>query len=124
MIITPQDVAPVCNGDQLELNCTITGRFLEWSFNAFPENETTIRRYSRVLSTASQTSKLQINSTVFAFSRISVEGSTPLSSTLLISGTSTSLDGIMVNCGNRETSELLSTTIDIINGTVVKKGDR
>ena len=30
LTISPPELAPVCEGDQLELNCTVTGSVIEW----------------------------------------------------------------------------------------------
>ena len=112
-MISPPNKIPVCNGGQVELVCTTTSGLLEWSFTLFPENSTILRRYTRVLSTASQASYLLVNSTLFTFSRRSPEHNTPLVSRLLISPVSDGLNGTDINCGDADTST--SAIIQIIN---------
>ena len=46
-MISSPETAPVCDGDQLELTCSITGRQVEWSIFGIPENQTTVVRYGR-----------------------------------------------------------------------------
>ena len=117
MIISPPGIAPVCRGDQLELTCTVTGSFLEWSFSLIPEGETTARRYARVLHTTSipATSQLVVNSITFTFSRTSAVNSLQLTSMLLIKSVNDGLNGTEVNCADVETSETVSTFVNILN---------
>ena len=112
--ISPSGTASACQGDQLELTCVITGRFLEWSFPLIPEGDTTARRYARVLNPNSPTSALEVNSITFTFSIISAGNNLPLISRLLISQVSNGLDGTEVNCTDIGTSETVSTLITTI----------
>lgn len=116
VVICPLAIAPVCQGDQLELTCTVTGRFLEWSFFLIPEGETTARRYVRSLGPNARVSTLEVNSITFTFS-VSSSGSTEssLTSRLHIIPTNASLNGTEVNCTNVDTSNSTSTIVTIIN---------
>lgn len=119
--ISPPGMALVCNGDQLELTCNVTGMFLEW--NLFRIDETsTARHFMRRPITADgpadiQTFPVDYNSTTFTFSRTSAQGSPVLTSRVLINEVKDSLNGTMVTCldvisPNMESS---STIIVIIN---------
>ena len=120
--ISPSHMASVCRGDQLELICTTTGRILEWSFSLIPTGETTAVTYSQVLSTSSSfsavTSVILVNSS-FSFSRFSDQYALPLISRLLMNPVSAELNGIEVNCADRETSETASTLVQIINEDLI-----
>ena len=109
IMIYPPGIAPACLGDQLELMCTNTGRVLEWKFTLGEIN------FSRLVSITSVSSNLNVSGTVFTFSRHSIPNSLPLISNLLISPVSNYLNRTVVNCVDRETSNLTSTTIKIIN---------
>ena len=112
-MISPPEKAPVCSGGQLELMCTTTGD-LEWGFNVFRENETTLTRASRIIPSAApspgETSQL-INSTAFNFSKTSAEGALPVMSRLLISPVSRGLNGTVINCEDLSTADVSSTTV-------------
>ena len=114
-MISPPGVAPVCDGDQLELTCTTIGSHLEWRFNVIRGNATTATEFSRIIlatGSASDTmSQLVVNSITFRFSRISAEDSLPVMSRLLISPVSSSLNETVVHCEDLDTSEVSSTTV-------------
>ena len=105
----------MCSGDQLELICTTTGRFLELSFSLIPEGDATARRYVRVVNPNSPTSELEVNSITFTFSIISAGSSLHLTSRLLISPVRDSLNGTQVNCTDVGTANLTSTIVTVIN---------
>ena len=116
--ISPPTVASVCRGHQLDLMCTVTGSFLQWSFSLIPENGTTAIRRTFVLTSLSSTnqlSHLQVNSTKFTFSRISAQNSVPLVSKLAINATSDGLNGTVVTCLDVQASESMATIIQIMN---------
>ena len=117
-VISPPGIAPVCSGDTLNLTCTTTGRFQEWSFTLIPENETAPMRYTRSLQTYGpkhlQIFEQVIASTMFLYSRNSAENSLPLMSTLSVSPVSAGLNGTVVNCTDITTSDTVSTIIFII----------
>ena len=115
VMISPPGIAPVCSGDQLELICTTTGRFLELSFFLIPEGDTTARRYSRVLNSDSPTSELEVNTITFMFSIISAGSSLHLTSRLIISPVSDSLNRTEVNCTDVGTSNSTSTIVTVID---------
>ena len=122
--ISPSHMASVCRGDQLELICTTTGRFLEWSFSLVSTGETTtVTRYLRVLSTSAVVSWISpviVANSSFTFSRISVQNTLPLISRLLINPVSAELNGTVVNCTDIvETSETASTLVQIINEDLI-----
>ena len=41
-MISSPGIALVCDGDQLELTCNITGSLVQWNFFRIPEHETTV----------------------------------------------------------------------------------
>ena len=122
MTISPPEITSVCRGYQLDLMCTVTGSFLQWSFSLIPEGETTPRPYTYILTSLNrnnQTQNLRVNSTLFTFSRASPQNSLPLVSSLTINATSDRLNGTVVTCSDVETSESASTTISIINENLI-----
>ena len=111
MTINPSGTAPACIGDQLELTCTIMGGLLRWSFYQYSDEGS---GYSRLLSTSSEITSLQVNNTQFTFSRVSLPNTLPLVSVLLISPVSSYLNRTVVNCTDRTTDKSSSTIINII----------
>ena len=107
VVISPLGMAPACLGEQLELICTTTGIVLDWkiTLNDLP--------YSRLVSTTSANSTLNVSNIVFTFARTSSQNSLPLISVLLVNPVSAALNGSVVNCVNRETgrSSLTATTV-------------
>ena len=120
--ISPSHMVSVCKGDQLELICTTTGKFLEWSFSLIPTEETTAVTHFRHLSASSSFSAITLvlgNSSI-TFSRISAQYALPLISRLLINPVSAELNGTEVNCTDIvETSETASTLVQIINEDLI-----
>ena len=122
--VSPPQMASVCRGHQLEILCTTPGNFLEWSFLLIPDGGTVARRYFRSLHSdlVPATSDLEVNSITFTFSRISAEGSLPVTSRLLINPVNDELNGTLVNCTDVITSETKSTSVLIINEEPVVRG--
>jgi hypothetical protein len=110
--ISPPETAPACIGDQLEITCTVTGSFLKWSINLFLS--TGDESYTRILSTFSEITYLQVNNTQFTFSRVSPQSSIPLESVVLISPANDYLNGTVVTCIDTDTGITSSTIIKII----------
>ena len=109
--ISPSGVAPVCQiGDQLELTCSVTGVFLRWQFTVILEDGTSRTFMPDV--TAGGSSGRMANSTSFTFSRLSTQ---PLTSNMTINPVSEGLNGVQVNCIDRETSESATITILIVD---------
>lgn len=101
-------MASVCNGDQLELTCNVTGRLLEWRFNI-------TRIYIRGISSDTQTpQQLIVNNSRFTFSRTSNQNDVQLVSRLLISPVTDSLNGTNVICEDPVSLLQSTTTILII----------
>ena len=113
--ISPSGVAPVCQiGEQLELTCSVTGKFLRWEFSV-------TGTFTPIISAGGPSGvppPLTVNSTVFTFSRLSIQ---PLISTMTVNSVSEGLNGVQVHCVDEEASESATTTIHIIDarGTVV-----
>jgi hypothetical protein len=112
------EVAPVCSGDELELNCTISGRVLEWTVLLMPPSEDTT--FEHVLDSVQHPlpvhTKTVNGSISFTFSRISPPGNShPLISRLLISPATSVVNGTVVICADRETHTNSSTSVYIIN---------
>ena len=121
VLISPPGMVSVCNGDELDLTCTITGPILVWSFNLIPESATSPVRYELAISFSSpsdQTLYLMVNSTKFTISRVSAQSTSPLVSRLLINPVSNYLNETVVNCTDI-TSETTSIMIFIINGDLI-----
>ena len=115
--ISPPGIAPVCSGDQLELTCTTTGMFLNWSISlATPEDGATGQTYWRLLQSIGpihqQAHQITVDSTTFHFSRSSAQDSLPVVSRLLISSTR---NGTVINCTDVVSSDTTSTTVNIVN---------
>ena len=115
-------VAPVCRvaGDQLQLTCTASAEFLEWSLTVTNEQgrDEEITTFSNSRDPSDQFTERTVNSTVFIFRRVSAQGSSPLISTLSINSVSSGLNGVVVHCmdaTNSMASAPVSTTIHIID---------
>ena len=115
-------VAPVCRvGDPLQITCTASAEFLEWSLTLTNEQgrDEEITTFSNSRDPSVQFTERTVNSTVFTFRRISAQGSSsPLISTLSIDSVSSGLNGVIVHCmdaTNSMTSIPVSTTIHIID---------
>ena len=105
----------MCDGDQLELTCNITGSQVEWTVFGVPENKTTAVRYGRRLlnnRTAEGPEDLMVNSVLFTFSRISPS---PLITRLLTSPASSDINGTEVICQDRTTRNSSSTIVNVIS---------
>lgn len=110
LMLSPQGIAHVCEGDQLELTCTTTmNTVLDWII-VIPGNARNLRRS---VSTGSISTEIPLNSTRLIFSRISEVNADPLISTLLISSVSNDLNGTEVDCMVGGTT--LSTVVNIIS---------
>ena len=110
VMLSPQGIAHVCKGDQLELTCTTTmNTVLDWII-AIPGNATNLRRS---VSTSSVLTVIPLNSARLIFSRTSEVNSDPLVSTLLISTVGDGLNGTEVDCMVGVTT--LSTVVNIIS---------
>lgn len=95
-MLSPQGIAHVCKGDQLEFTCVTTmNRVLDWII-IIPGNATNNVR--RSVSTSSVSTEIPLNSTRFIFSRTSELNADPLVSTLLISSVGDGLNGTEVQC--------------------------
>ena len=122
--LSPPGIASVCSGDDLELTCNTTGRFLEWSFSLIPENETAPTRYTWVLQNSGpnnlQTFQRVIDSMTFLYSRSSTENRLPVTSILLISSVRETLNALVVNCTDVTTSSIASTIINVLTDTQIQ----
>ena len=110
VMLSPTEIAPVCSGDKLELICATTGRVLDWRITA--ENRILARHPVDSVSQVFPTRVVTISSAMvmFSFSRISLPNSQPLKSKLLISPANVSINGVMINCSDRETGTTSSST--------------
>ena len=114
--ISPSEVALVCQvGDQVELTCTTSGTFLRWELF----NDASLTRQVSSAGAAASFQPWIINSTTVAFSRVSAPGVLPLKSTVTISPVTASLNGSVVTCVDLETSNTSSTTIYVMDSTVL-----
>ena len=77
-------------------------------------NEITATEFSRTIrSTGGTLSPLEVNSTIFNFSKTSAGDDLPVMSRLLISPVSSGLNGTVINCEDLDTAEVSSTTVII-----------
>ena len=125
-VISPPEVAPACNGEQIELTCTVTSQgLLEWRFTLTPENATSPRPVSQAISQTAadnQSFSFSVDSNLFTFLRVSAQNSSPLESRLLINPVTNSLNGTEVSCVAVETSESATTTIfTITSGYLIRR---
>ena len=101
-LISPSGDVLVCRGaNYLELTCTVTTEtLLQWSL-LLVNNEGISRIYTRHITSidmSQQISQLTVNSSVFHFSRTSLQGDLPLTSSLITNSISLGLEGTVVNC--------------------------
>jgi hypothetical protein len=120
VIISPSGTALACDGDQLELTCSLTGRVLEWNINLLLVDDS----FEYVLEGISQTfpsHTIRVNSTVkFIFTRISPPNSQPLTSRLVINQANSGIiNGTIVSCADRETRNSSSTIINVITDRTI-----
>ena len=114
---TLPEVAAVCNGSQLELNCTIIGSILEWRI--IPEQNHS--QLSSMIHYPTRNQSFQYGDSTITFTIISH----PMELTLyrtVISPVTNVLNGTVVKCTNFEDQESSSSTvINIVNdqGSVV-----
>ena len=107
---TLPEVATVCNGSQLELNCTITGSGLEWRI--IPEQ--THSQLSPMTHYPTRNQSFQYGDSTVTFTIISH----PMELTLymtVISPVTNILNGTVVNCTDLEDRESSSTVISVVN---------
>ena len=112
------DVAPVCSGDELEINCTVPGRVLEWTVSLLPPEDTTLKSIVDSVSLSFQPHTQTINngSISFIVSRISPRGNThPLVSRLLISPATRVVNGTIIVCADRETRTNSSIRVNVVH---------
>ena len=106
----------VCYGDELEINCTISGKVLEWIITLMPPENTTLKSIVESVSPSFQPHTQTVNngSISFIVSRVSPRGNT-LMSRLLISPATSVINGTIVVCVDRETRANSSTRVQIIS---------
>ena len=116
--ISPPGNSLLCDGDQLELTCSITdpgSSLLEWTFTPTTIFMDLYRPIEPSTPSDQTTTHWMINSTLFTFSRISGQNEWPLVSRLLISPVTTGLNGTVVNCTAIPIMEIASTTVYVSN---------
>ena len=119
-MLSPSEIAEVCDGESLEFTCSVTGIILEWSFPRVGEPQAS-RPHTQAITAEgpaeSQAHQLIGNSTTYQFTRTSAEGSQPVSSRLIISAVSNSHNGTAITCSDVIT-ETASTTIVVIDNQI------
>ena len=108
--ITPPEVAPVCGGGQLELNCTTTGSVLEWRI--IPEQNHS--QLSAQTHYPTRNRSFQYGDSTVTFTRLS-HSMQVISYRIVISPVSNSLNGTEVKCTDLENQESSSTVISVVN---------
>ena len=116
---TLPEVATVCNGSQLELNCTITGSLLEWRI--IPEQNNS--QLSAITYYPIRNGSFHYGDSTITFTIISRPMEQILSYIIVIIPITSSLNGTEVKCTDAEDRESSSTVINIVNdqGSVVYK---
>ena len=110
VVISPPEVAPVCDGGQLELNCTTMGSVLKWRI--IPE-----QNHSQLMAMThypTRNHSFQYGDSTVMFTRLSH----PIQLTsyrIVISPVSSSLNGTEVKCTDLENQESSSTIINVVN---------
>ena len=107
---TLPEVATVCNGSQLELNCTITGSNLEWKI--IPEQNHS--QLNALMHSPIRNRSFQYGDSTVTYTLISH----PMELTLyriVISPVTNSLNGAEVECTDFEDQESSSTVINVVN---------
>ena len=106
----------MCNvGDELEVTCNTNRSFLTWDVIYTIVGD----KITRTLSTTIRfPERVEINSTVFTFSRMSELGHADLESKLVISSVSQSLNGTKIVCKEiGESAMMVNTTVYIVGNT-------
>ena len=113
------EVATVCNGSQLELNCTITGSALEWRF--IPEQNHS--QLSAITHLPIRNQSFQYGDSTVTFTITSHPMKQASYYRIVISPIINSLNGTEVKCTDLEDQESSSTVISIVNdqGSVIYK---
>ena len=113
----PFEEVYICPGEQTALICqTNNYSLLEWKITV-PEHQRTEHRYVSVSLVAGYLTKLQINSTMFNFSRTSEYEAMPLVSTLFISYVGADLNQTLIYCselGHLHEKWVSATKINVI----------
>ena len=117
MTTTLPEVATVCNGSQLELNCTITESALQWSI--IPEQNHS--QLSAITHIPTKNRSFLYGDSIVTFTIISHP--MELISFIVISPITNSLNGTEVKCTDLEDQESSSTVINTVNdqGSVMYK---
>ena len=108
---TLPEVATVCNGSQLELNCTITGSILEWKI--IPEQNHS--QLSALMHFPIRNESFPYGDSTITFTIISHPMEPTSYHRIVISPADNSLNGAEVKCTDFEDQESSSTVIDVVN---------
>jgi hypothetical protein len=111
--LSPQGRVPVCVGDLPEFECTLAlgSQLLEWRINIMLENERMVDSYNRFIDTSGLMQTLMAHSIVFSFAS---SATSPLMSTLSISGVTRNLTSIEVLCVDRLQQTSSSALLEVI----------
>lgn len=110
--MSPLELAPVCSGGRLEVTCTTTETFLRWNITLRHQPRTFMRTLSSFGSP--KVSPLDVNSSIFTFTRTSTEGRVPLMSTLVINPVNRILNGTIVTCMQVSTPDSSAAVIHVL----------
>ena len=108
---TLPEVATVCNGSQLELNCTITGSFLEWRI--IPEQNHS--QLSALMYSPRENESFPYGDSTVTFTIISHPMEQTSYYRIVISPIINSFNGAEVKCTDLEHQESTSTVINVAN---------
>ena len=111
--ISPQGVANVCSGEELEVTCTIDGDLLQWRSATLIPNGVAVQEFGLADDVVNQ-----INSTTLTISRVSTS---PLVSTVSLNPVTEALNGTEISCQDLDSPNSTSVTINVINSSVQSK---
>ena len=107
------EIAPVCSGDEVEYNCTVRGRGLEWIIT-LPQDMTIEHPFNSV-EQSFPVHTVTVSNISFTFSRISPPNNHPLISRLLISPATSVVNGTVVVCEDGVTHANSSTRVNVVH---------
>ena len=115
MILSPDKVANVCQGDELVLTCNVTGNFLEWRSTYLIPSGYIVQSFGLI-----PIETRQVNSVTVTISRSSGPNVLPVSSTLSLNRVTDDLNGTEITCTDLASSNATSTIINVINSDSIQ----
>ena len=113
--LSSDKMSNVCDGDELQLICNVTGMFLEWRSIRFLSSGYVVQGVGIM---ANETR--QANSATVTIIRISDANTLPLSSVLTVSPVTADLNGTEITCTDLESTNSTSTIINVIRSDSIQ----